>query len=210
MPVANHCLAFRPVRGGTYVFNPNAAAPGTIGFIATSDNNDRWLVSCYHVLCRADFSDFTPGEAIYQPADVLANLVARVTRGERDLDCAAAIVEAGIQTSASILGMATLKPPTEPAAGMRLVKSGMATGITEGVVTSVSPEGLVVIDRPSEYPTEYAASLPGDSGALWVTRDTFRPVALHTGVKPQEHNISCGLAINRVLTMLHLDIVIGS
>ncbi len=50
----NHRRAFRPLRGGTLIYQWEKRDSGTIGMAVTSDGADRWLLTCRHVLARAD------------------------------------------------------------------------------------------------------------------------------------------------------------
>lgn len=182
MAIRNHGLSYRPLRGGIAILNPAVNESGTIGLVATSDGTDRWIVSCYHVLCSASMGAFTAGDPIYQPApsrapDPIARLVAGL--GDPALDCAAALVEPGTDSLPEILGIGPVGPPIEPAIGMRLMKAGLATGVTEGIVTGLQGD-RVVIEAPAGFPSSHDLSDIGDSGSVWVERDTRRPVALHT------------------------------
>jgi len=100
--VFNHHLPFRPLRAGVAVLNPIVNKIGTIGCIATSNGHDRWLVSCYHVLGRIDFSAFNDGEPIFQPVDGMGPPVAKnsVARILRDLGAAVALHRAGTNSGA--------------------------------------------------------------------------------------------------------------
>ena len=120
------------IQGGMGIINPKANRPGTIGLIAAKGAS-RYLVSCYHVLCRPDRTTFQKGEPIYLSADVnQAVPVARAEQGLADLDAAAALVVDGVEALAGVIGLAPLAEPAEPEEGMTVVKVGHATGKTEG------------------------------------------------------------------------------
>ena len=180
MSIFNHNLVFRPLRGGIAVLNPIVETLGTIGLIATSNGQDAWIVSCYHVLCRPDASAFTEGEPIQQVIGD-AQTVARnsTERAAANLDCAAARISDGVPFVPEILGLGRLTSPAGPEVGMRVLKSGRKTGITEGKIVAVNGND-VTIEAPDGFPANYEVSEPGDSGAVWVARDTGAPVALHT------------------------------
>jgi hypothetical protein len=201
MLLSNHSRIFRPLRAGTYIYNPAAAEPGTLGWFATSNNVDRWLVSCYHVLCRPNFGAFVAGEPVFQPNSD-AGIIATVQLGDPALDVAAALVSPGIKIELEILGLPPIQPPIAPQPGMRVLKSGMAIGITEGVITAVA-QGQVEIDLVPGFPNDYDLSAPGDSGALWIERATGAPVAMHTGLKPS--GVATAVAWLDALAALNLN-----
>lgn len=184
MPALNHIRLFRPLRGGIAIHNPNSSPNGgpygTLGFVATSDGSDRWLVSCYHVLCRLQGA-MPPGnvEQVYQPFfPMTPTPVGIVTpdRADEALDCAAALIPGG-QAVGEILGIGRLGPPADPVAGMRVIKSGAETGVTEAVVLSVAGNEVEIVQP--DFPIDYDLSSGGDSGALWVDAATMSPVAMH-------------------------------
>lgn len=204
MAMANHLLAQRPLRGGVIVRNPFCAAPGTLGFIATSDDNDRWIVSCYHVLVREDFGDeFDDGEPIHQPeGQRVATLSAN--RVDKRLDCAAALIDPAIDGLAKILGLETIAQPIAAEEGMMLLKSGISTGVTEGRVRKVQSDGTIEIERTHR---DAELSEKGDSGALWVERETGAAVGLLTGV--DTHGFACASPIEDVLATLGLKLLLS-
>lgn len=180
----NHVREYRPLRGGIAVHNPRSGPDGgrygTLGFVATTDGTDCWIVSCYHVLCRFQ-GQMPPGtsEEIYQPFfQIQSTPVAVITadRADQRLDCAAALVPSG-QAIGEILGLGKLGAPTAPAIGMRVIKSGAETGVTEGRILKASQDEVEI--GHLGLPSEYDLSEGGDSGALWVDAATYAPVALH-------------------------------
>jgi hypothetical protein len=64
--VANHRRVFRPVRGGIQIFQPNNGEAGTLGMVLTSDDVDRWALTCLHVLARPD-ATLVPTDPVLQP-----------------------------------------------------------------------------------------------------------------------------------------------
>lgn len=197
---------FRPLRGGIAVFNPNVNELGTVGLIARDATGRNWILSCYHVLCRRDMSAFADGEPIFQPIDGSSNRVANLVAGMGDttLDCAVARVDVGISVAREILELGTLELPAEPVVGMRLLKSGIETGVTEGQITQVNGD-QVLIQRPTGFPNDYDLSRRGDSGAIWVNRDAGSPVALHTGSGGGGSETAFAVRISAVLSRFGLS-----
>ena len=211
---ANHIICMDTIRGGLAVENPVLNEPGTVGFIGTSDGTDRWLVSCFHVLCRSLGTAMPPDareSVVYafdgnQPARVLA--VVDPTRADDDLDCAAALVVKPAEALGQILGVGTIHPePIEAQVGMRVLKSGVATGVTEGFVRRLRVDGKPVM-QIEKTSAGYAVCSRGDSGALWLDAQTLRPVALHTGGRADdERGVAVATEIKAVLARLGLRIL---
>lgn len=177
--IKNHTLAFRPLRGGIAILNAAVNESGTLGFIATSDGMDRWVVSAYHVLCPAGVA--FDNQAIHQPAANAATpSIARLRQGHEDpqLDCAAALVNVGIPCIPEVLGLGTIRGPVQPVVGMEVVKSGIATGVTEGIIHRIKGD-VIEIEAPQGFASSYDLSSTGDSGSLWVSKANHEAVALH-------------------------------
>jgi hypothetical protein len=208
MPARNHELTFRPLQGGIEIINPANDRPGTLGAIL-KDATERYTLSCYHVLCRPAGAPFVDGEPILQSigsrggSPIGKIFSANVSAA---LDCAAARITPGIESAGRVLGLGPLGPPLAASVGMRVLKSGYYSGITEGVVLRVQND-RVEIGRPAGYPGTYELSDFGDSGAIWIERDSGSPVAMHTGTSPAAN--AQGLSILAVLGALGLELVIG-
>lgn len=208
--ISNHTLMYAPVRGGVAIQNPAIGNFGTAGFVATSDGNDRWIVSCYHVLCRAsgEMPQNSP-EPIFYPFDLARRNpigLASTDRADKELDCAAALVPSRLALG-QILGIGRLAAPAQPAVGMRVLKSGAVTGVTEGFILKVTETEIEV--APFGMPERYELTEEGDSGALWVDADTHAPVALHfRGSRPQTPERAFARPIQNVLDTLKLQLFI--
>lgn len=204
--VPNHCRMFRPLRGGVLIVNANVRVLGTVGLVATSDGHDRWLVTARHVLARTGGPPLQDGEPVFQPGEGAGPFVAvtRTGRADPDLDAAAALVIDGVEAVGEILGLGALAPVKDPAAGMRVVKSGIATGITEGVVDEVAGD-RVRIRLPPGFPSKYELSDVSDSGAVWLEQATMAPVALHRAGEDTGVETATGVPLRRVLEALRLQ-----
>ena len=211
MPNTNHGLAYRPLMAGVAIYNPNVNEVGTLGLIATSDGTDRWIVSCYHVLARnlsaVVVIPFASGESIFQ-GSAHDGVVAQtdVGRADAQVDCAAALIDSAVVTLQAIVDVGLLNTaPVPPAVGLRCLKAGADTGVTEGVVRRIE-QGRVLIGPPNGFPIGYVAAGRGDSGSLWVTADTRQPVAMHLGVRSTD-GVAVAVPIGTVLTTLRLHTV---
>lgn len=177
----NYYLSYQTICGGIAIVNGTDHKIGTLGFVAASDNGNPWIISCYHVLYPSS-RQLQDGEKelVYQPSQSRSpTAIAEVThaRTHKDLDIAAARLVFGLP-SRQILHLGRLSQPTAAERGMRVLKSGAQTGVTEGVVLGVS-EDQIVIGRPESIPEGYTLSDRGDSGSLWVRADDMAPIGLH-------------------------------
>lgn len=207
--VPNHTRAFRPLRGGIALMNATVRLLGTLGCIATSDGVDRWVVSAYHVLGRPHGAPLADGEPIFQPAVGVAENPVAVTRRDRfdaALDAAAALVTPGVGAVGEVLGIGPVAGLGDPVPDMRVVKAGIATGVTEGVVGSVQG-ARIEIAVPADFSARYDLSDVSDSGAVWLERDTRRAVALHVAGNDTGIELAIGMRLIDVLASLRLRLV---
>jgi hypothetical protein len=206
--VRNHVQPFRPLRGGIAIVCGSNGPFGTLGCLATSDGQDRWLLTANHVLSgtaatvQEDIPVFQP--AMGGPEAPIGRT--RQAKASKALDVAAAVVVAGTETVNEILGIGVLGPLSEPAVGMRVVKSGIATGVTEGVIVNVTNE-RVRIEVPPGYPSKYELSSISDSGSIWVEQNTASPVALHVAGNDTGIEIALGIRLSEILTTLNLRLL---
>jgi hypothetical protein len=204
--LANHGKVFRPIRPGVFIHSLAAqGGGGTVGLIATSDGNDRWLVSCYHVLVRFDMTPGQDDESIFQPSSGSGPEVAktRMTHAFSDLDIAAARCVAGIKAVNEILGIGPISGPIPPVQGMKVRKSGASTGITDGEIVAVNGDHVQVGLRAG-FANDYELSDEGDSGAVWVEEQSKAPVAMLLGLAGVGNPLSRCISVSRVLSKLQL------
>lgn len=177
--VANHLQPFTTMRGGIEIARADGRR-GTLGMLLTSDGADRWLVTCRHVLGTGADLNVDPGHAIEQPAFVggLPIATTSTVRLAGTMDCAAALL-GNVPWLDEILGIGVVGRPVQPQLGMRVIKSGAGTGITEGWIDDTEADGTLVITVPPDMPPNCRLSAEGDSGAVWVSRDGRCPVGLH-------------------------------
>lgn len=179
----NADLQYRPLLCGISLLNARVGEPGTLGHVARDANGSLWLISAYHVLCNAGLSPYTADEAIYQPAADFSPFRIASTRSSKAnpvLDCAAALLDPGIACANTQLGIGSVTAPRPPSLGMRVVKAGAVTGVTEGIITQINGDTIRIEADPA-FDKNYVLSAAGDSGALWLEQNTRAPVALHRG-----------------------------
>lgn len=157
---------------GARILNGRTGSPGTLGFIGVGADGGLFLVSCYHVLGRLRGSSDPIGdrEPIWQPGSESTSRMIGLTNRQMmhaRFDIAAAELLPGVHASADIETLGPIRGMASPREGMRVLKYGAETGLTEGFITSVSGT-LVEIEAGSDAGDEYRLADHGDSGALWV------------------------------------------
>jgi hypothetical protein len=106
--------------------------PGTLGMIVASAGVP-YLISARHVLAK---NRPGIGDAICQPAG--AKAIAIVDRVSAQLDCARArLVDGEVFTKLEILHIGILTTPRDPVEGIIVIKTGAATGVTQGKVSRI-------------------------------------------------------------------------
>jgi hypothetical protein len=201
MSVANHRCAFRALVGGVQIVQGQTFEAGTLGLVLTSDGTDRWALTCWHVLARPGVG-VVDGDPVFQPDQHTTAIgLADAERTDRLLDCAA--VRTSLPAMDSVLGLGCVTAHRAPVAGMRVVKSGWMTGITEGRVRSVAGD-VVTIERATDFPDDYQLSEAGDSGAIWLEAATLAPVALHLSASAVGEHLALAREFGSVLAALGL------
>jgi hypothetical protein len=197
MSIGNLARVYGKLRGGLQIMNRILGEPGTLGMLVASGGVP-YLISAKHVLAgnRPGI-----GDAICQPAG--AKDIAIVERVGERLDCAAARLVEGQPFALEILHIGTPAAPGEPVEGMRVLKAGAATGVTEGKITRVDGDE-VTIQPLADFPLEYQLSDTGDSGAVWVERDSRAPVALHYSAQSGGAGVAYAIPLASVLRELRL------
>lgn len=193
----------KAICSGMGIVNPIINRPGTVGLVATYGGL-QYIVSCYHVLCRlVPAKPFTKDEPIYltDDADKLSP-VAFVDQGVAALDIAAARVADGVEAVGGMLGFGTLATPAAPCEGMLVVKFGHATGLTEGRISRIDGDDVWI---EADGDGDAMISAGGDSGAVWVCRESRAPVVLHTGTDDSGMVVSArGVSLIQALKALNL------
>ena len=205
----NHFQTFRPLRGGIAIVNPNVNRLGTLGCIATSDGVDRWILSAYHVLGRLDSSPVGDDEPIFQPVgpgEVVG--LTRAQRSDPQLDLAAALIPDTVEAVGEILGIGPVLGSTAPLAGMKVIKSGLATGVTEGEVVGVDQD-RVEIQLSAGFPSKYELSDMSDSGAVWLELERHLAVAVHVAGNDTDTERAFAVPMPTALDALALGVLTG-
>lgn len=199
---ANHVRRYRPLLAGIEIFNPKAGDSGTLGLIAEDAAGDKWLVSCFHVLCGAN-GTAADDEPIYQGVLAPGTEVARtaIAKSNAALDVAAGRLLVAADCAA--LGIGRLAGIGAPKVGTRVLKSGATTGVTEGIISRVEAT-RVTIEIPESFPLTYDMTERGDSGAPWIEAETRLVVGLHTSGTAQGVDKAFAVPAALVLSTLAL------
>ncbi|MEZ5009570.1 MAG: hypothetical protein R2753_15600 [Chitinophagales bacterium] len=177
-----------PLVGGIYIGNASLNGGGTLGMIVKQKGTGQPLgLTNWHVIKQRKGDR---GNPIIQPAWQPNNnryRVGNLHRWNKRLDCAVFEINdsRSIDSPNSLLNInGRIKALQDPFIGMRVMKSGAKTGVTYGIVSSVSSnlKKIRVVRNPAQdkYADEITDS--GDSGAVWVTDEVNKKaVALHWG-----------------------------
>lgn len=179
---------FDPLAGGIVVWNTRLRAyGGTLGAIVyDADTLEPMGLTNHHVLVR---NIGQRGDNIAQPATVdAADVIGTLVRWDRRLDCAICTLNNARGISGRIEGYPD-RPggpggPTgvrRPSVGMPVTKSGIATGVTYGIVDGIGFTQFTVVPDPAHPSLNGEISASGDSGSVWLEVGSFNAVGLHWG-----------------------------
>lgn len=207
MSVRNTYSPYRPLLSGTAIYSGQVSELGTLGLIvrAVGTNQPR-ILTCWHVLTGDNIHDIDTGSAIYQGKLTQADIIASgsTAKGDKTLDAVSVEVIAGISVTARILNLGVSGPVKSPQVGMRLVKCGAGTGVTEGIVSAVNtPRFTISVD--TGFPGKYELSQGGDSGAVWLEQGTLCPVGLHYGGETSGKQEARAVSLPTIFDVLGLE-----
>jgi hypothetical protein len=200
-PHASPTEAVDPVQPGVSIGNVTRQSTGTLGaFVRDTASGRPCVLSNWHVLSGS--TQAVEGDSISQPGPRhLGNLaprpVARLLRWSdlsHGIDAALAVLDPSFALDPSPFGLAKAAAGvTEPAVGMKVVKSGVITGVTHAIVDGIEGsfpmnytafgdtkrwmDGIHLVVDPAAPAAEI--SLAGDSGAVWIDVATNLAVGLH-------------------------------
>lgn len=209
MPVAsNHKLAVRPIVAGVHLRAQSRNRSSTVGAVARDAHGALFLISAWHVF--AVNGAVVDGDPVFQ-GDGSTVPVAHAGRqwSSAALDIAAARLQPNVSGVGHALGIGDIGAVVAPVVGMPVVKSGLATGVTEGVIAAVGPSGEIVVVPPPWMPVGYELTATGDSGALWLHRDSHGAVAFHRKGDPTPGAMkSFALCVGDALAALGLSALV--
>jgi hypothetical protein len=170
---------FDPLTGGIAIQNSRFNTIGTLGCITHDRSTGNAMgLSNYHVLVD---NSGESGDSVTQPAtQQTEDIIGQVTRWNETFDCAIFSLNNSRQISSNILGLGNKPSGTaDPLIGMHVVKSGLTTGVTYGLIDGVSLEEFTVVPELSSTPSAEEISAPGDYGSIWLDRLTGKALGLH-------------------------------
>lgn len=165
-----------PVIGGLQIMNVNDTGVGTLGMIVLDAHNLQPLaLSNHHVMVR---KPAVPADPISQPgANNGPSILGPVTASDKALDCAVCGI-GNRAWSLDVFGIGEVNGWTPARIGMKVMKSGLRTGVTWGIIDGLNAGGFTVVPDTS-VPAGGEMSLPGDSGSIWMELTSNRAVGLH-------------------------------
>lgn len=172
---------YDPLVGGIGIRNVNMSGTGTLGAVVF-DAQGLYPVA---LTTRHVVAGSTRGEAIgdqvNQPGTRLpGDAIGSVARSSRMYDCALVLLNGRRKVSTSVIGFpGGIKGVTHPVPGMRVAKSGLASGTTRGMIEGVSEKEFTIVPVPGHIGDEI--SMEGDSGSLWIEKESHAAVGLHYG-----------------------------
>lgn len=199
--MSNLGLKFRPVCGGISIFADGVDEEGTLGMILTDDTGAPVLLTNHHVLYKAGAAPIAG--AVFQPDRGSLIATSDPQWCDKDLDCA--VARLSVSACYEIFGMGIPASPKDPVLGMRVVKVGAATGVTEGQVMGIHGT-KVTIGVPQAHPPACELSRSGDSGSVWLESATRAPVALHYGGSDTGQRVAFASSIRAILAALHCTV----
>ncbi|MGW0436405.1 hypothetical protein ACWDV4_28135 [Micromonospora sp. NPDC003197] len=165
-----------PVGGGVQIMNVNSAGAGTLGMIVLHRDSLRPLaLSNHHVMVR---TPAVAGDLVSQPGtNDPPSILGTVLASDQALDCAVCHI-GNRGWGLDVYGLDVVTGWTEARLGMKVVKSGLGSGVTWGIIDGMNSGGFTVVPDTSR-PASGQMSLPGDSGSIWLELTTNRAVGLH-------------------------------
>ena len=189
-----------PVVGGINIGNNKVGLAGTLSLVFDIDTLRPLALSCWHVLV-ADLS--VEKDPIVQPIVTTPPggspppdnfLLGHLFGFDKDLDAAISSISdrftAGdVEPGARRISPAIAELPSpaigsrSPVVGMQLIKSGVGTGVTHGLLDGTDGvQFSIVVD--SAFPPQGRIADHGDSGALWLNLQDFAAVGVHFASDP--------------------------
>lgn len=175
-PQLNRNQRHNPLIGGVQIMNVNKTGVGTLGMIVLDSRNLQPLaLSNHHVMMQTPpvASDNISQPGTNTPADILGQVVA----SNKTLDCAVCRI-GGRQWSMDIFGVGVVTGTGLARIGMKVLKSGLSSGVTWGIIDGMASTSFTVV-RDTSVASSGQVSLPGDSGSVWMELTSNRVVGLH-------------------------------
>ncbi|MFQ3683142.1 hypothetical protein [Roseiflexus sp.] len=211
-----------PMRGGISVSVAREYSAGTLGgLVRDRATGELMILSNWHVLAAERW--VASGLPVCQPGrldggmpyDVVATMTRHSMR--QNIDAAVATLTGDRTLINDQLDIGPVSGVALPRLGMRVIKSGRTTRVTEGIVTGVEGQARLwygSMQRTIQHvmtivpvPGKHEVSAGGDSGSWWLDAETHAAIGLHfAGSDAPEQALA--IDMQAVLDALNIDIVI--
>ncbi|MBA4852655.1 hypothetical protein H1R81_19810 [Emticicia sp. BO119] len=207
---ANHLQQrFSDLRGGIQIINPIVKLAGTLGGIFTDLITGNLIgLTAAHNLKSGQIGN--TGDEVYQPSLDPLNVndfIGTIHSINTPLDAGTILLNTkrNLFQKEIVNGNTpiTIQGVIPPSLGMQVFKVGCATGFTEGTIDDISPTTSETFTIKSINNT--ILSDFGDSGAIWIDRDSECAVGLHIQGNPITHKNALASSIHRIFSVLKLD-----
>jgi endonuclease G len=214
--------ASNPMSGGMSISDGFSGGYGTLGgLVLDNQTGDPMVLSNFHVFASRGYA--SEGLPIIQPGrgDGGSEIIATFDRHAMDhgLDAAVARLNGRRPLNNNQIDLHPVMGMAAPQIGMRLCKSGRASGITHGFVSGIGGvlkmrypvSGERLIHNVTHIVPLYAGtqvSAPGDSGSYWLDASTYQAVGLHfAGADVPEYALA--LDMTQVAGALNIQVATG-
>jgi endonuclease G len=208
--------------GGMSISDGFSGGYGTLGGLAwDNQTGDPMLLSNFHVLASRGYA--SQGLPVIQPGrgDGGTEIIATFDRHAMDqgLDAAIARLNGRRPLNNNQLDLHPVMGMAAPQLGMRLCKSGRASGVTHGLVSGIGGvlkmrypiSGERLIHNVTHIVPLYQGmqvSAPGDSGSYWLDASTYQAIGLHfAGADMPEYALA--LDMTQVASALNIQVATG-
>jgi hypothetical protein len=216
--------AHSPMEGGISIAGAFLSSYGTLGGkVIDRQTRAEMILSNWHVLVASWAA--TPGTAVYQPSRGDPNkIVARLTRDGlgQYVDAAVASLSGSRRLENNQLGLGPVTGSAAAELSMAVIKSGVRTGITNGMVSGTNGRQLmnyggyeqvirgVVHIVPPGGEENQTVSEGGDSGSWWLEQNSRKAVGLHfAGDTDPDREYALAINMPLVLDTLGVDVAIS-
>jgi hypothetical protein len=215
--------AHSAMQGGISVAGAFLSSYGTLGGkVIDRQTRAEMILSNWHVLVANHAA--APGTAVYQPSrGDPSNIVARLTRDGlgQYVDAAVATLTHSRRLENNQLGLGPVTGSGPAELGMAVIKSGVRTGITTGMISGTNGRqlmnyggyeqvirGVVHIVPPDDE--NQTVSEGGDSGSWWLEQNSRKAVGLHfAGDTDPDREYALAINMPLVLDTLGVDVALS-
>lgn len=213
---ASYIERFDPIVGGIEILNNDLYNnQGTLSCILEDNNGNSYCLSCYHVIFGM-FENGVGGDilqpGIYEINNIIATANLHNSIHNKEMDVVAFPINNRSNSNFIYPFNKPLKYAKIPVVGDNVKKSGIATGVTYGILQAVSVFNSWSVSVGKNYNKMSSTSKLtdfGDSGSLWVldTNQTtnLQGIAIHTGISDSSDEISLSTSLKHICSIFKLN-----